>query len=167
MHLPHRYRVLRLMKITVPPDIQQRLLQALTKAGDRECGGVLMGEHVGHNHFAVCNITIQDTGSLAFFLRELRGAVSALRTFFISTKNDYVRFNYLGEWHSHPLFSPMPSSTDHDSMRQIITDRDVGANFVVLLIFRLSDHGTLEGSAHTYLPDGSVLPSELEIKDTE
>lgn len=154
-----------MLRITVPPDIQTRLCIALEKAGRNECGGVLMGEHVGHNHFTVRSLTIQGNGSIASFLRGIQEAISAIRVYFSSTGRDFSRFNYLGEWHSHPIFSTEPSLTDHSSMQEIAADQKVGANFVVLLIFRL-DGRNLQGSAHTYLPDGSIWPSELDIKET-
>lgn len=152
-----------MLRITVPPDIQKTLTAALVKAGDRECGGVLMGEHVGHNHFAVRSLTIQRPGAVSFFVRRLKGAVNAIKEFCAARGNDFTRFNYLGEWHSHPLFTIQPSSHDHATMRKLASDAGVGAHFVVLLIFRLNG-GQLEGSAHTYLPDGSVHPSQIELE---
>lgn len=152
-----------MLRITVPPDVQQTLSAALTKAGDRECGGVLMGEHLGHNHFAVRSVTIQRVGTIASFLRGLKTAVNAIKDFCSTRGNDFARFNYLGEWHSHPLFTTHPSPRDHATMRENATDIGVGAHFLVLLIFRLQGD-RLEGSAHTYLPDGSVHPSQLEME---
>jgi proteasome lid subunit RPN8/RPN11 len=40
----------------------------------------------------------------------------------------------LANGHSHPNFEPVPSSRDDNSMREIIQDSKLGANFVVLLI---------------------------------
>lgn len=154
-----------MLRITVPPDIQCKLYIALRKAGARECGGVLMGEHVGVNHFAVRALDIQRPGAIPSFMRSVAGAARAIRAFCLSKGNDFRRFNYLGEWHSHPLFSVQPSSRDHSTMRALATDSQVGANFVVLLIFRLNC-GELEGSAHTYLPDGSVHRSDLDLEKT-
>jgi len=125
-----------------------------------------MGEHVGHNHFAVRDLTVQRRGSFARFIREIREAVIAIRAFFAQTRDDYARFNYLGEWHSHPMFTTQPSPTDHETMVEIACDPKVGANFVVLLIFRLGQHGALEGSAHTYLPDGRIWLSQLDMEKT-
>jgi integrative and conjugative element protein (TIGR02256 family) len=150
-----------MLAITLTPDIVEQMTRALGAAGVRECGGVLMAEHIGHNHFAVRRITVQRTGSISRFIRDVRDAISGLRQFFKSTDKNYTRFNYLGEWHSHPLFRAEPSLTDHDSMRRIITDPDVGANFVVLLVVKLDESGALTGSAHTYLPDGAIHRSEL------
>ncbi|BFO55807.1 hypothetical protein AVXHC19_26100 [Acidovorax sacchari] len=154
-----------MLRITVPPDIQSKLHVALRAAGARECGGVLMGEHVDVNHFAVRALDIQRPGAIASFMRSVAGAARAIRAFCLSKGNDYRRFNYLGEWHSHPLFSVQPSSRDHATMRELATDPRVGANFVVLLIFRLNG-AVLEGSAHTYLPDGSVHGSHLDLETT-
>ena len=152
-----------MLRITVPPDVQATLQLALEKAGQRECGGVLMGEHVGLNHFTVRALEVQKAGAIASFLRSVASAARAIKAFCSSNGNDFRRFNYLGEWHTHPLFSVQPTSRDHATMRELATDTRVGANFVVLLIFRLNG-AALEGSAHTYLPDGSVHPSELDLE---
>lgn len=154
-----------MLRITVPHDVVATLESALRKAGDRECGGVLMGEHVGSNHFVVRRLTVQRPGTIASFVRSLLSATTALKDFFRRTNHQYERFNYLGEWHSHPRWSVEPSSQDHASMRELITDPTVGTNFVVLLIVRLAPHG-IEGSAHTYLPDSSIHPSNLVFEST-
>ena len=151
-----------MLRVTVPADIQETLRKALVLAGTNECGGVLMGEHVGHNHFVVQRITIQARGGFAWFVRGAAGAVAAVRKFLAANGNDYSRFNYLGEWHSHPSFSVSPSDKDHDTMRAM-TKSTPGANFLVLLVFRL-DGASLVGSAHTYLPDGAVHQSTLELE---
>lgn len=125
-----------------------------------------MGEHVGHNQFAVRTLTVQGGGTFASFVRGTRSALRALKEFFLRSNHEYRRFNYLGEWHSHPSFSVQPSNTDHRAMLDIVTNSSVGANFVVLLIFKLTCLGVLEFSAYTYLPDGSVLASELLLEGT-
>jgi integrative and conjugative element protein (TIGR02256 family) len=153
-----------MIKVSVPADVQQALVTALKDAGTNECGGVLMGEHIGHNHFAVRQLTVQGGGRFASFVRGTRSALRALGQFFKQSGHDYTRFNYLGEWHSHPSFSVQPSGTDHRSMLDIVTNPKVGATFVVLLIFRLGRTGRLEGSAHTYLPDGTAAASTLVLE---
>jgi hypothetical protein len=151
------------LRITVPTDVQAVLRNALTKAGSRECGGLLLGEHVGIDHFVVRNLTVQKPGAIASFVRSLSGALSAVTSFCRANGGNFTKFNYLGEWHSHPLFSVQPSAQDHSTMRDLATDKSVGANFVVLLIFRMGSHG-LEGSAHTYLPNGNIHQSKLELE---
>lgn len=152
-----------MLRITVSVDVQATLRRALVKSGSRECGGVLMGEHVGVNHFAVRAVTVQKPEAIASFVRRLTGVLKAIKDYYSRNGHNYTRFNYMGEWHTHPLFSVQPSAQDHTTMRELAMDASVGANFVMLLIFRLKD-GVLDGSAHTYLPDGSVHRSELDLE---
>ena len=127
------------MQILLPPDIIQRLSAALGRAGVREIGGILMGEQIGENIFRVKNITVQQHGgSFAAFVRMVLDVIAPLTDFFRATNNNYTRFNYLGEWHCHPSFVPKPSSRDRETMRSIVDDPQVGANFAVLLIVRLN-----------------------------
>ena len=153
-----------MLNLLLPREITVRLEQSLSRAGDLECGGILLGEHIGENEFAVREITVQGTGTISRFIRKVEEAVSALGKFFRRHGNDYSRFNYLGEWHSHPLFEPRPSSVDHTSMMDIVTSPEVGANFVVLLIVKLDQRGWMIGSAHVYLPDRRVFEATLDIQ---
>lgn len=150
-----------MLQLILPADVQTTLTRALTHAGVRECGGVLLGEHVGIDQFAVRMVTVQRPETVASFVRRLSGVAASIKRFCAKHGNDFRRFNYLGEWHSHPSFSVQPSSTDHGSMLDIVTNRQVQANFVVLLILKLNTSGQLEGSAHTYLPDGRFGRSTL------
>ncbi|RJP53432.1 MAG: hypothetical protein C4583_04605 [Anaerolineaceae bacterium] len=154
-----------MLNLVLPPDLIQVILASLREAGQREIGGILMAEHVGQNEFKVCEITVHRRGAIASFVRLIEDAVGKLRQFFQRTDHDYKRFNYLGEWHSHPLFEPMPSNTDDISMLEIVQDKSVGANFAVLLIVKLDTNGQLAGTAHTYLPDGGRVRSTIIFGD--
>jgi hypothetical protein len=113
-----------------------------------------MGEHAGPDEFKVTKITVQKRGGLSSFIRIIEDAVGKLNVFFRQNNNNYSRFNYIGEWHSHPLFPPYPSSKDDNSMLEIVMDEAVGANFAVLVIVKLAPNSGLIGTAHTYLPNG-------------
>jgi hypothetical protein len=45
-----------------------------------------------------------------------------------------------------------------------VEDRDVGANFVVLLIVKLAVNGELLTRAYTYLPDGAKSESTVTVE---
>jgi hypothetical protein len=121
-----------------------------------------MGEHSSENTFVVRDITIQrHGGTLASFVRGARQVFGALRRFFTETGHNYKRYNYLGEWHSHPSFPPMPSSTDCNTMWSIVEDPEVGANFAVLMIVRLNRNGEMEGSATVFLSQRRMLAGSL------
>ena len=150
------------MKIHLPIDIQKKLILALEKSGNREIGGVLMGEHVDEAEFRIVDLTIQQQfGGVAFFVRLVVDTVKPLKRFFKKTQHNYKKFNYLGEWHSHPSFSPMPSQKDTQSMIEIIADSDTGANFAVLLIVRLKNVQEIEATATVYFPDGNFFECQL------
>lgn len=153
-----------MLTLILPPEVITVLEQALRRAGQREIGGVLMAEHVRVNEFVVRDISIHRRGTFVSFFRRIEEAWTTLSRFFRRTKQDYVRFNYIGEWHSHPSFEPLPSGQDHRSMYEIISDASVGANFVVLVIVKLDTSGNLIGTVHTYFPNGSVQRSALIVQ---
>lgn len=150
------------MKIHLPTDIQRRLIPALEKAGPYEIGGVLMGEHIDEAEFRIVDLTIQEQlGSVAFFIRLVADIVQPLKEFFKQTGYNYRKFNYLGEWHSHPSFPPVPSQKDMQSMQEIVTDSDTGANFAILLIVRLKDAQEIEATATVFFRDSRLVECQL------
>lgn len=153
-----------MLTLVLPSEITEQIERALIRAGTREIGGLIMAEHIGTNRFIVRDVTINRRGTFASFVRRIQGVWSKLSQFFDQTKHDYTRFNYIGEWHSHPSFNPCPSTKDHSTMKEIIADNTVGANFVVLLVVKLGAAQSLIGTAHTYLPGGMHEESEVVIQ---
>jgi len=84
-----------------------------------------------------------------------------LQSFFQNTNNQFTRFNYLGEWHSHPSYSTEPSSTDYQTMWEIVEDSTIGANFAVLIIVKLDEKQQLEGSVTVFIPNYRSFRGEL------
>jgi integrative and conjugative element protein (TIGR02256 family) len=158
-----------MLRLTLPAEIAQQMARALDRSRKREIGGVMMGEHLSGEAFIVREITIHRIGAFASFLRRMEEALSPLSRFFERTQRQYTRFNYIGEWHSHPSFPPLPSSCDSLSMREIVEDSSVGAHFAALLIIKLDEAGSLVGTVHAFFPGGGIEPAELTIdraKDT-
>lgn len=152
-----------MLKLILPAEQQAIIMNALSKAGRREIGGVIMGEHIGPNEFIVRQMTVHRCGAVAYFVRRLEEAISGFSKFFNETGHNYQVFNYIGEWHSHPSFEPYPSSKDDRSMLQIVQDKSVGANFAVLVIVKSGSKGELVITAHTYLPNGTKSESEITL----
>jgi [CysO sulfur-carrier protein]-S-L-cysteine hydrolase len=153
-----------MITLTLRREVAERMRAALHGASMREIGGVLMAEHTGPNQFEVLDLTIHGRGTIAYFFRKVEEAVTRLKSFFLRVNHDYIRFNYLGEWHSHPSFDLEPSEKDDRSIREIVEDRDVGANFVVLLIVKLAGDGELLTRAYTYLPNGTKSESTVTVE---
>lgn len=154
------------MQIILPLKIKQEISSALEKAGSREIGGILMGECLSPNNFRVSEITLQmHGGGFSNFIRNLQSIIAPLMKFFSLNKNDYKRFNYLGEWHSHPSFPPFPSGEDISSMEEIINDPNVGANFVVLMIVKLNKMREFEGTASVFVPRTAPFRAQLTLEE--
>lgn len=153
-----------MLTLKIPPEIAKEIALALSKNGRDECGGILMGEHTGVNHFTVRKISIHKKGTWSTFVRFVEDAIRALNVFWKEHKENYSKFNYVGEWHSHPQFPEYPSDHDDKSMREIVDDEAVGANFAVLVVVRLQGR-RLVGTVHTYLPGGIKEQSVLDLPE--
>jgi proteasome lid subunit RPN8/RPN11 len=150
------------MQLLLPPEIVEKLVSALTRAGAREIGGILMGEHAVENVFRVKDLTVQyHGGSLATFWRAVQNMIMPLRNFFRATGHKFTCFNSLGEWHSHPAFLPEPSPTDHKTMRGMVEDPELGAHFVALMVVKLNGSGQLQGSVTVYQAGHQECRGEL------
>ena len=154
------------MKILLAPPIVKRLRRELRRAGNREIGGLLMGEDLANGDFRVVEISVQRPGGTeACFMRNPKDHQRELDAFFARTGNDYSRFNYLGEWHSHPSFSSAPSAPDLATMLALVNDPTVGSNFLVLLIARLAGK-QVEATATLFTKTASplLIPLEAEVE---
>lgn len=149
------------MLITIPRDIRTRMKSQMRHAGRREIGGILMGEETGIGSFRIVDFSVDaKTGSRAHFVRDAVHHKAALGEFFERTGHDYARFNYLGEWHTHPSFDVKPSRTDLTSMQRLVEgERDV--DFVLLLIGRLHWYLKLECQAFLFIRSSRPDPVEL------
>jgi [CysO sulfur-carrier protein]-S-L-cysteine hydrolase len=74
---------------------------------------------------------------------------------------DFKRFNYIGEWHSHPAFEAVPSGEDVASMFEIIEDPAVGVNFAILIIARQESGSVLQLSATLFR--AGIIPEPIEV----
>lgn len=150
------------MQIHLPEIIAQKLAKALKRAGSKEIGGILMGEHISAEVYRIVDLTIQSqVGTTTSFLRLPLSVLRPLQTFFKKTSNQFTRFNYLGEWYSHPSYSVEPSSTDCEAMWEIVSDPSVGANFAVLLVVKLNGAKQLESGVTVFLPNREMLSVDL------
>jgi hypothetical protein len=85
---------------------------------------------------------------------------NALR-FFDRTQHQYKRFNYIGEWHSHPSFEVKPSPQDVETMVKLVTDPAFKGSFAILMIVRLDDGDVFMG-AWLFDPQGMARTIDLE-----
>ena len=149
------------MRIEIADDVRRKLRSALRGAGRREIGGVLMGEQLEPGHFRIIDLSIDtETGGRAHFVRSPEAHAVALDAFFERTGKEYHRFNYLGEWHSHPRFPVTPSSQDISSMAELVHS-ERGIDFAVLLIVKLHWWRTIASSCTLFRRNANPLPVEI------
>ncbi|MHC4041324.1 Mov34/MPN/PAD-1 family protein [Bradyrhizobium xenonodulans] len=135
------------MELILPRKITDLLRREL-RGRRNEIGGVIVAEHVGGETFRIVELSVQRSGGTTMhFIRDPKQSKAFLSDFFARTGGNYRRFNYIGEWHSHPTFEPVPSRNDIQAMYQIVEDPEVGANFAVLIIVRLFFRRSLKMSA--------------------
>jgi integrative and conjugative element protein (TIGR02256 family) len=140
------------MKLLLPHKQWSRLCDELKAADRKEIGGLLMGEHVGKDAFKVVDLSVQRSGGTgSCFVRDPKDHQADLAAFYDKTDFDFTRFNYLGEWHSHPSFPARPSSQDLASMTELVNDDAVGVNFLVLLVVKLGWWNPLSATATVFL----------------
>ena len=154
------------MIVQLPPDFIERLAPELAKAGRREIGGVLVGEHLAEATFRVADFSVQRSGgSVSCFVRQPVKHRRFLKRFFKRTGRDFERFNYLGEWHSHPCFEAVPSSTDLSQMQAIVEDETNAAHFALLLIVRMGSTRHVEVNALAFTPFCPPTPVRVQIAE--
>jgi hypothetical protein len=124
------------MRVDLSSSLRRRLRRELGRAGRVEIGGVLMAEQIEPGHFRLEDFTVDgQRGGAAHFVRSVEEHSVALNAFFERTDSDFSRFNYLGEWHSHPNHLPIPSREDIGSMTSLVDgERDIP--FALLLVVR-------------------------------
>jgi integrative and conjugative element protein (TIGR02256 family) len=150
------------MRIQLTRYIETRFRSALGQAGRREIGGILFAEQLGPNHFRVIDFSLDSfSGSHMAFRRDPHAHQNTLDKFFQQTGRDFQRFNYLGEWHSHPSFSVRPSPQDIQTMTDIVQDRNSLISFAVLLIVRLHFRFWIEHSLTTFARDQAPQSERL------
>jgi [CysO sulfur-carrier protein]-S-L-cysteine hydrolase len=141
----------------------ERLTGELKRAGSREIGGVLVGEHLDGDRFALLDFSVQRRGGgRAHFKRDPAKAARFVRKAIAKSGGDANRVNYLGEWHSHPNCSALPSGIDRLQMREIVEDPEASAHFSVLMIVGLVGR-CFEMSMTLFRPGTLEVPVTLEF----
>lgn len=157
-----------MMRVRLRAECAERIRQALERAGIREIGGVLVGEHVGVDAFDIVDASVQTSdGSAATFVRSAIAHQGFMDDFRRLHGGDHARYNYLGEWHSHPSFSLSPSSVDLQAMTALMEDPEQVATFALLMIVKLDERGRLlaEATCHQRLAPVSSVELSMGVRD--
>jgi hypothetical protein len=133
-----------------------------SRAGTKEIGGQIFGEQIAPSEFVATELSFQRRlGTFARFVVDLVQAARDAVRFFDRTAHQYIRYNYICEWHSQPSFAVRPSDIDVAAMRRLVTDPDLKGGFAVLMIVRL-DGDALTCGAWLFDPAGPAFAITLE-----
>ena len=150
------------MRIELTRDVKKRLRSSLREARDREIGGMLFAEQLEPGYFCIVDFSLDPfSGSHAKFQRDPQSHQGTLDNFFRRTGRDFGRFNYLGEWYSHPFFSVHPSMQDVNTMKDIVEDESSVITFAVLLIVGLRFRLWIEHSLTIFARDQAPQRSRI------
>lgn len=149
------------MQLLLPNSIRRNMKCHMILAGSREIGGMIMGEEIGDQRFRIVDFSVDTkSGTRSSFVRDADQHARALQKFFEKTGGNYRRFNYLGEWHTHPSFSVNPSINDIGAMRGLV-DGTGHVNFAILFIARLRRVWQFDCSAHLFVTGHS--PTDVQV----
>lgn len=130
--------ILRIEKIRLSIEADDKLLNSLVEKGKshypNEFGGFLVGYYADDNKHLHITDTILPKSfktSKYNFERSTKGIEKKLATYYKETPRKF----YIGEWHTHPDNSPVPSLTDISAINAIINNKNAClANPVLLII---------------------------------
>jgi len=147
--------------LTIPRHITKSLRRTLRSAGSSEIGGILLAEQLRADSFQLIEHTVDEqAGTSSTFRRSETQHSAAFDEFLEKYKHEFRRYNYLGEWHSHPSFPVQPSLKDRETMQSIVGG-DRGLPFAVLLIVRLDYWFQLRAAATVFRRGYEPSPMDL------
>ena len=119
--------------LRIPGELLDQLLEGCAKAAPTETGGVLVGKYSEDSRMAEVTAVSQrpanSGGARTSFVRGVKGLLAWLWHLWVR-RGGY----YLGEWHSHPHASPVPSDTDTRTMWDIAKSMKARCPEPILLV---------------------------------
>jgi len=122
---------------------------------------MIFAEQLAPDNFCVIDFSLDaHAGSHSTFNRDPDVHGRALNDFFRRTGRDFTRFNYLGEWHSHPSFSALPSRDDIATMTDLVENSE-GISFAVLMIVRIRFRFWMDCSFTVFARGDAPMTSQI------
>lgn len=133
--------ILKIENIGLSLEIGDELLSNLVEKGKshypNEFGGFLIGYYSDENkHLHITDSILPKSFKVSkySFERSTKGIENKLSDYYNETPKKF----YVGEWHTHPDNSPIPSLTDISAINAIINNQNSCITNPVLLIIRYS-----------------------------
>lgn len=126
------------IKLKISAELLTKTYEIVYEHYPKEFGGIFLGKIDTKNSCAtITDILIPDTydNSESEFKRYSKGLNKMIEK---AHNNSNGAILYLGEWHSHPLNTPIPSKTDYDAMVNLSTHPTINLKTPILLIISYS-----------------------------
>lgn len=137
------------LKLTIPRAQLKKMQICLKEGGIREIGGWLAAEQIAPGDFKLVGFTVDfEVGTWDHFESVPGSHTEQLDEILTENENRSGRVDYLGEWHSHPTFPPVPSTMDLAAMTNMVENS--GPAFAALIIVRMLDTTSIEASITTF-----------------
>ena len=152
------------MEIIIPKKISLKLKKQISKYSPLETKGALFAEDLGNDTFRIDEVYLEPKPGTTTFVKLFinQEYVSFQKNYHKLRKNNFSKFNFIGDWHSHPLFECFPSSYD---IREVEEDiKKSNAIFLVQLILKVIK-GKLIGNAFYYTRGLSAKKITLTIQE--
>lgn len=154
-----------MIDVVIDDKCVRKLKHELHAAGANEIGGVLAAQQIGDGRFLVVDLSVQRNGTQSHFERDPLQHREFIRRFHQRMDHRPELFNYLGEWHSHPTHTAVPSDVDFRQMQDLVEDDEQKSTFLTLMIVKLGQHDELRGSVHGFRP--GLLPVRGRLQGIE
>ncbi|MDG1736572.1 MAG: Mov34/MPN/PAD-1 family protein [Paracoccaceae bacterium] len=137
------------LSLTVPRSQLEKLQTHLKQGGKREIGGWLVAEQTAPGKFELVGLTVDlEVGTRDRFDSLPEPHSKQMDRILLESSGRTGRVDYLGEWHSHPAFPPIPSEIDVASMTNMVEYS--GPSFAALVIVRLMGSASIQATITTF-----------------
>lgn len=152
------------LSLTVPRSQLAKLQIHLTQGGKREIGGWLVAEQTAPGKFELVGLTVDlEAGTRDRFDSLPEPHSEQMDRILLENSGRAGRVDYLGEWHSHPTFPPIPSKIDLASMTDMVENS--GPSFAALVIVRLLENAVIQATITTFQRGQVPEAGRLTIAD--
>lgn len=137
------------LSLTVPRSQLAKLQIHLKQGGNREIGGWLVAEQTAPGKFELVGFTVDlEAGTRDRFDSLPEPHSQQMDRILLENSGRAGRVDYLGEWHSHPTFPPIPSEIDVASMTDMVENSR--PSFAALVIVRLMGNASIQATITTF-----------------
>jgi proteasome lid subunit RPN8/RPN11 len=150
------------LEIIIPKKISLILIKQISKHSPLETKGALFAEDLGNDTFKIDEVYLEPKPGTTTFVKLYinQEYLSFQKNYHKFRKNNFSKYNYIGDWHSHPLFECLPSSYDVSEVEEDI--KKSNAIFLVQIILKVLK-GRLVGNAFYYTRETSAKKVKLSI----